>query len=54
MSDKDDNYKGYEIRAKTTVLPNIWAMNHDEDRLDDLGGLIPSVIYRDLGLILQT
>lgn len=27
---KDDVYKGYRIAAGTNVVPNIWAIHHDE------------------------
>ncbi|KAJ3804352.1 cytochrome P450 [Lentinula aff. lateritia] len=28
---RDDEYKGYHIPAKTTVIANVWAMMHDEN-----------------------
>ena len=34
-SDADDVYKGYLIKAKTMVIPNIWAMQHDEKHFPD-------------------
>jgi len=30
-SDADDEYKGYKIHGKTTVIPCTWSMNHNED-----------------------
>ncbi|KAL0767012.1 hypothetical protein CaCOL14_010583 [Colletotrichum acutatum] len=32
---RDDVYKGYNIPAETTILMNIWAINHDSDEFDD-------------------
>ncbi|KAK1478517.1 cytochrome P450 [Colletotrichum cuscutae] len=32
---RDDVYKGYNIPAETTILMNIWAINHDSDEYDD-------------------
>lgn len=30
LSDRDDEYKGYFIRDKTMVIPNIWSMHRNE------------------------
>ncbi|KZT30010.1 cytochrome P450 [Neolentinus lepideus HHB14362 ss-1] len=30
LSDADDVYKGYFIKGKSMVIPNIWAMQHNE------------------------
>ncbi|KZT28692.1 cytochrome P450 [Neolentinus lepideus HHB14362 ss-1] len=35
FSDKDDTYKGYRVDAKTMVIPNIWAMQHNEHQFPD-------------------
>ncbi|KXH66031.1 cytochrome P450 [Colletotrichum salicis] len=32
---RDDIYKGYNIPAETTILMNIWAINHDSDEYED-------------------
>ncbi|KZT40308.1 cytochrome P450 [Sistotremastrum suecicum HHB10207 ss-3] len=40
-SDEDDEYQGYEIRAKTMVIPNIWAMQHNEQVFPDPKRFIP-------------
>ncbi|KAJ8079599.1 hypothetical protein PM082_011186 [Marasmius tenuissimus] len=34
-SDKEDIYQGYRIPAGSIVLPNIWAMLHDESVYPD-------------------
>ena len=34
-SDAEDCYKGYKIKAKTMVIPNIWAMQHNEKTFQD-------------------
>ncbi|KAF8525604.1 cytochrome P450 [Hysterangium stoloniferum] len=35
LSDQDDNYKGYDIKAGTMVIPNIWSMHHDPSVFHD-------------------
>ncbi|KAK1675482.1 cytochrome P450 [Colletotrichum godetiae] len=32
---RDDIYMGYNIPAETTILMNIWAINHDSDEYED-------------------
>jgi cytochrome P450 len=34
-SDEDDEYKGYTIKGGTMVIPNIWAMQHNETAFPD-------------------
>lgn len=41
LSDADDNYKGYTIKAKTMVIPNIWAMHRDEGQYPNASEFIP-------------
>lgn len=38
----DDNYAGFDIPAKTTLIPNIWAMMHDEAVYPDPSRFDPS------------
>jgi len=40
-SDVDDTFKGFRIRAKTMVIPNIWAMHRDEEQFDRPSEFIP-------------
>lgn len=32
---KDDFYKGYRIPAGTVVVPNVWAVHHNEKHYPD-------------------
>ncbi|EPQ52935.1 cytochrome P450, partial [Gloeophyllum trabeum ATCC 11539] len=35
FSEADDVYKGYLIKGKSMVIPNIWAMQHNVDQFPD-------------------
>lgn len=41
LSDAEDNYKGYTIKAKTVVIPNIWSMHRDEEQYPNSSEFIP-------------
>jgi cytochrome P450 len=32
---QDDQYQGYTIPANTTIMMNVWAVNHDPDEYDE-------------------
>ncbi|THV03623.1 cytochrome P450 [Dendrothele bispora CBS 962.96] len=34
-SETDDEYKGFRIKSKTMVVPNIWSMHHNEEEFPD-------------------
>ncbi|EKM50624.1 uncharacterized protein PHACADRAFT_213523 [Phanerochaete carnosa HHB-10118-sp] len=38
---KDDEYRGYFIPAKTTLIANVWAITHDENVYHDADKFIP-------------
>ncbi|KAJ7077258.1 cytochrome P450 [Mycena belliarum] len=38
---EDDEYNGWHIPAHTTVIPNIWAILHDEETYSDPESFIP-------------
>ncbi|EKM50625.1 uncharacterized protein PHACADRAFT_200567 [Phanerochaete carnosa HHB-10118-sp] len=38
---KDDDYRGYFIPAKTTLIANVWAITHDENVYHDADKFIP-------------
>ncbi|KLO06796.1 cytochrome P450 [Schizopora paradoxa] len=41
LSDAEDAYKGYTIKAKTVVIPNIWSMHRDEGQYPNSSEFIP-------------
>ncbi|TFK45745.1 cytochrome P450 [Heliocybe sulcata] len=48
LSDVDDMYKGYLIKAKSMVIPNIWAMQHNGDLFTDPLSFNPDRFMRDI------
>lgn len=46
-SDQEDNYKGYKLEAKTMVIPNIWAMQHDEEKFIEPLKFQPERFYKN-------
>ncbi|KZT30016.1 cytochrome P450 [Neolentinus lepideus HHB14362 ss-1] len=39
---EDDEFRGYQIKKGTTVIPNIWGMHHDESVFQDSSQFDPS------------
>ncbi|KAG6906360.1 hypothetical protein DXG01_014314 [Tephrocybe rancida] len=46
---EDDIYKGYFIPKGTTVMPNIWAMTHDEMRYPQPDSFLPERFFDEDG-----
>ncbi|KAF8183439.1 cytochrome P450 [Pholiota molesta] len=46
---EDDEYKGYFIPKGTSVIGNIWAMTHDEDRYPDPNAFKPERFFNKDG-----
>ncbi|KLO13195.1 cytochrome P450 [Schizopora paradoxa] len=48
FSDHDDTYKGYFIRGKTMVIPNVYAMHRNEAEYPDATRFLPERFLKDL------
>lgn len=44
-TDHDDEYKGYKIKAKTMVIPNIWAMQRNEEEFPNADEFLPERFF---------
>ncbi|KAH7884291.1 cytochrome P450 [Phlebopus sp. FC_14] len=49
----DDVYQGYVIPKGTTIIPNVWAMAHDETKYSDPCSFNPSRFFDDNGELNQ-
>ncbi|KAH7884301.1 cytochrome P450 [Phlebopus sp. FC_14] len=49
----DDVYQGYVIPKGTTIIPNLWAMAHDETKYSDPCSFNPSRFFDDNGELNQ-
>ncbi|KAF8509858.1 cytochrome P450 [Hysterangium stoloniferum] len=52
-SDNEDIYKGYDIRAHTMIIPNIWAMQHNPSIFENPMTFKPERFLRDGGVQLS-
>ncbi|KLO17437.1 cytochrome P450 [Schizopora paradoxa] len=48
FSDRDDEYKGYFIRGKTTIVPNVWSMHRNEEAHPNPSKFIPERYFEGI------
>ncbi|PCH40323.1 cytochrome P450 [Wolfiporia cocos MD-104 SS10] len=54
VSLKDDTYKGYQIAASTTIMPNVWAVHHNETDYPDAFKFRPERFVPAVGSKVET
>lgn len=45
LSDKDDEYKGFKIKAGTMVIPNVWSLHRNEERFPEASVFKPERFF---------